>query len=55
VLVNQGKQNEAIAKFEKAIELEPANTVGYLTLGQVLALQGKYEDAVANTIAGPLP
>jgi tetratricopeptide (TPR) repeat protein len=45
--VEQGKRDEAIAEFQKAIELEPDNADAYRNLGTVYVEQGKYEESVA--------
>ena len=45
----QGKYEEAIAKYQKVIEVDPDNwgAEAYISIGNVYSLQGKYEDAIA--------
>ena len=44
----QGKYEEAIAKYQKVIEVDPDNwgAIAYTSIGNVYSLQGKYEDAI---------
>jgi tetratricopeptide (TPR) repeat protein len=46
--VDEGKYEEAILAFEKAIEIEPRLTSAYAGLGIVLARTGNYERAFAE-------
>ncbi|MDD4005270.1 MAG: tetratricopeptide repeat protein [Elusimicrobiaceae bacterium] len=47
-LSNEGKQEEAIAKFNEAIRLAPENASLYLNLGLVYQGMGRYADAVSS-------
>ncbi len=44
---DQGKRDEALACFRRAIELKPDYTTAYNNLGAVLSDQGKQEEALA--------
>jgi tetratricopeptide (TPR) repeat protein len=48
VLSDQGKMDEAIAKYQKAIELDPKDVFPYDNWGRALQLQGKLDEAVAK-------
>jgi Flp pilus assembly protein TadD len=48
VLVNQGKDDEAIEHFRKALRIKPDDERAHTNLGSVLARQGKVEEAVAH-------
>ncbi len=48
VLESQGKHDQAIACFEKAIELQPHNFQLYLMIEQILNSQGKFVEALAE-------
>jgi len=45
VLAQQGREDEAIAEFRKAIEVDPKFTPAYNNLAGALEEQGKFEDA----------
>jgi tetratricopeptide (TPR) repeat protein len=45
VLVRQGRKNEAVAEFRKAIDVDPRFTPAYNNLAEALAQQGKLEEA----------
>ena len=45
VLARQGRPDEAIAEFRKAIEADPQFTPAYTNLAQALAAQGRLEEA----------
>ncbi|MFQ5961077.1 MAG: tetratricopeptide repeat protein [Candidatus Methylomirabilales bacterium] len=47
-LLEQGKVDEAVAEFQKAVELEPANTVAHLNLAYAYDRQGRIEEAVSQ-------
>ena len=47
VLKQQGALDEAIAHFQRAIELQPTMAEGYLSLGQALQQQGRAAEARA--------
>jgi lipoprotein NlpI len=47
-LGGQGKTDEAIAEFRKAIELDPRFAVAHSSLGNVLSDQGKTDEAIAE-------
>jgi tetratricopeptide (TPR) repeat protein len=47
-LLRQGKQEEAVACFKKAIELDPKDFGAHLNLGRVLREQGKFDEAIAE-------
>jgi tetratricopeptide (TPR) repeat protein len=46
VLLKTGSADEAVAAFQKAIELEPEAGAAYTNLARALASQGKYREAV---------
>jgi tetratricopeptide (TPR) repeat protein len=48
VLYDQEKYDEAIAKYQKAIELDPKDTDPYSGWGTVLSRQRKYDEAIAK-------
>ncbi len=48
VLSDQGKMDEAIAKYQKAIELDPKGVFPYDNWGRALLLQGKLDEAIAK-------
>src|SRR5208337_4451457 len=48
VLHNQNKYDEAIAKYQKAIELDPKFALAYYNWGVVLDDQKKYDEAIAK-------
>ena len=45
VLARQGRADEAIAEFRKAIDIDPKFTPAYNNLAEALARQGKLEEA----------
>ena len=45
MLARQGRTDEAIAEFRKAIDADPKFTPAYNNLAEALAKQGKLEDA----------
>ena len=45
-LFAQGKLNESIQAYDKAIELNPSYAEAWLGIGDALNSQGKYDDAV---------
>jgi tetratricopeptide (TPR) repeat protein len=47
VLARQGRADEAIAEFRKAVDLNPKFTPAYNNLGEALAKQGKLDEAEA--------
>ncbi len=50
LLSGQGKYDEAIKTFDKAIELNPEDADAWYNKGLVLYHQGKYDEAIeANT------
>ena len=46
-----GQRKDAIASFEKAVELNPKSTWAQNNLGLALIYDGKYEDAVVTLAA----
>ena len=46
-LMGQGKLDEAIAAYRRAIGIKPDYAAAYTTLGIALAGQGKFDEAVA--------
>jgi tetratricopeptide (TPR) repeat protein len=46
VLSNQGKYDDAIKAFDKAIELDPQNETAWKTEGEIFHQNGKYNEAV---------
>jgi len=46
VLVEQGRDADAIAHFNEALRLEPESSVTHLNIGGALERQGKFEDAI---------
>ena len=44
----QGKYEEAIAKYQKATELDPKLAPAYNNWGNVLRAQGRYDEAEAK-------
>ena len=48
VLTQQNKYDEAVAKYEKAIEIDPRDAIAYFNWGVVLSEQKKYDEAVAK-------
>jgi len=48
VLYEQKRSDEAIAKFQKAIELDPKLALAYNNWGSVLDNKGKYDEAIAK-------
>ncbi len=47
-LYGEGKYEEAIAKYQKAIDLDPKYANVYNNIGDALYRQGKYEKAISN-------
>jgi tetratricopeptide (TPR) repeat protein len=45
-LREQGKYDEAIEKYEKALKIDPSNLIVYLNLGTVLCYIKKYDEAI---------
>lgn len=45
-LFNQGKYNESIQAFDKAIKLNPQDADAWYSKGSVLSQQGKYDEAI---------
>ncbi len=48
VLSDQGKTDDAIAEYRKAIELAPRDAAPHSSLGAALSDQGKTDDAIAE-------
>ncbi len=48
VLDDQGKHDEAIAQYQKAIKLDPKNALAYNNWGSVLDEQKKYDEAIVQ-------
>ena len=48
VLARQGKQDEAIGHYERALELNPDEAQPHFNLGNVLARQGKLDEAIQH-------
>jgi tetratricopeptide (TPR) repeat protein len=48
LLEDQGKHGEAIAKYQKAIELDPKDGAAYYAWGYSLEHEGKYDEAVSK-------
>jgi tetratricopeptide (TPR) repeat protein len=48
VLQEQKKYDEAIAKYQKSIELDPKDAVPYYNWGNALQEQKKYDEAIAK-------
>ncbi|CCQ64165.1 TPR repeat:Sel1-like repeat:Sel1-like repeat [Crocosphaera watsonii WH 0401] len=46
-LRKQGKYDEAIAAYKKAIEINPNDAFAYNNMGLALDDQGKYDEAIA--------
>ena len=44
----QGRHDEALAEFQRAIELEPENAAAHRNLGSTYGEQGKWEEAAAS-------
>ncbi len=44
----QGKFEDAIAAYKKAMELNPESTDAHYNLGLILRKQGKLEEAIAH-------
>jgi len=49
ILFNEGRYNEAIEIFNKAIKIEPYNALGYVILGQVHLRLNNIEEALRYT------
>ncbi len=47
-LVEQGKLDEAVAHFTKALQIKPGYTTGRRNLGYTLVQQGKLDEAIAH-------
>jgi len=47
VLARQGRTDDAVAEFRKAIDVNPTFTPAYNNLAEALATQGRLEDAAA--------
>jgi len=47
-LYNQGKYDEAIAKFDSALEIDPNNKEAYYLKGSSLDKIGRYSEAIAS-------
>ncbi len=47
-LYDQKKYNEAVAKYQKAIKLDPKYVFPYVGWGNALYLQTKYDEAIAE-------
>src|SRR5262249_22072973 len=47
-LYDQGKLDEAVAAYRKAVELDPKRALAHKNLGAALARQGKRDEAVAE-------
>jgi lipoprotein NlpI len=47
-LIGQGKTEEAIAEYRKAVELNPLDPAAHIILGAALIGQGKTEEAIAE-------
>jgi predicted O-linked N-acetylglucosamine transferase (SPINDLY family) len=47
-LAQQGRLDEAIADFRRAVQIDPDNAVAHGNLGLALILQGRLDEAIAN-------
>ncbi len=47
-LLQKGQQDEAIAHFHKALEIQPDNGEAHYNLGNILRLKGKTDEAIAQ-------
>src|SRR5208283_5561317 len=47
-LVEQGKLDEAIVEYQKALEIEPTYTEAHYNLGIALSKQGKLDEAITQ-------
>ena len=47
VLARQGRLDEAVADFQRAVQTEPENALAHDNLGLALILQGKLDEAIA--------
>ena len=52
-LAAEGKKEEAIAHYRKAIEINPTFTIAHLNLGAALVAQGRIEEALAAIKMNP--
>jgi tetratricopeptide (TPR) repeat protein len=52
-LAAEGKKEEAIAHYRKAIEINPTFTIAHLNLGAALVAQGRIEEALAAIKINP--
>ena len=47
-LVKQGKLDEAIVEFQRAVELDPDYTAAHLNLGYVYERSGRFEESITE-------